>query len=169
MQLTILTCGLVYAVTNFWLCTISDHFRVIRFASLVNFTVCAICCNLDSKITPSTEDFQALTDWDGLYYGVEDKADWKSSWLLELQDKSSQVVNQLSPTMLHENNMIAKTIPDFAFALIKAIPTIITIDCRNSNKKQYSSSEAKIVFTGWIFLKQLKYKKETFFIEKGVA
>ena len=28
------------------------------FANLVNFTVCAICCNLDSQITPSTEDFQ---------------------------------------------------------------------------------------------------------------
>ena len=54
----ILTCGLVYAVTNFWLCAISDLFRVIIFASLVNFTVCAICCNLDSQITPSTEDFK---------------------------------------------------------------------------------------------------------------
>ena len=38
---------LVYAVTNFSLCTISDLFRVIIFVSLVNFTVCAICCNLD--------------------------------------------------------------------------------------------------------------------------
>ena len=54
-------CGLVYAVTNFWLCAISSLFRVIIFASLVNFTVCAICCNLDSQITPSTEDFQAST------------------------------------------------------------------------------------------------------------
>ena len=62
LQLTILTCGLVYAVTNFWLCAISDLFRVIIFASLVNFTVCAICCNLDSQITPSTEDFQASTN-----------------------------------------------------------------------------------------------------------
>ena len=59
LQLTILTCGLVYAVTNFWLCAISDLFRVIIHASLVNFTMCAICCNLDSQMTPSTEDFQA--------------------------------------------------------------------------------------------------------------
>ena len=59
LKLTILTCGLVYAVTNFWLCAISDLFGVILFASLVNFTVCAICCNLDSQVTPSTEDFQA--------------------------------------------------------------------------------------------------------------
>ena len=59
LKLTVLTCGLVYAVTNFWLCAISDHFRVIIFASLVNFTVCAICYNLDSQITPSTEDVQA--------------------------------------------------------------------------------------------------------------
>ena len=54
--------------------------------------------------------------------------------------------------------MIAKTIIDFAFALIKEMPIIITIACRSSNKKQYSSSEAKIVFTGGIFLKKLKYK-----------
>ena len=59
-----------------------------------------------------------------------------------------QVISQLSPSMPHENNMIAKTITDFAFALIKAIPIIITTACRSSNKKQYSSSGAKIVFTG---------------------
>ena len=41
--------------------------------------------------------------------------------LWELQAKASQVINQLSPSMPHENNMIAKTITDFAFALIKAI------------------------------------------------
>ena len=35
-----------------------------------HFTVCAICCNLDSRITPSTEDFQASTNRDGLYHGV---------------------------------------------------------------------------------------------------
>ena len=57
----IATCGLVYVVTNFWLCAISDLFRVIIFASLLNFTVCVICCNLDSQITPTTEDLQALT------------------------------------------------------------------------------------------------------------
>ena len=39
-----------------------DLFRVIIFASLVNFTVCAICCNLDSQIIPSTEEFQTLTN-----------------------------------------------------------------------------------------------------------
>ena len=73
MQLTILTCGLVYAVTNFWLCALSDFFRVIIFACLVNFAVCAIYCNLDSQITPLTEDFQASTNWDGLPRGIEDK------------------------------------------------------------------------------------------------
>ena len=62
LKLTTLTCGLVYAVANIWLCAISDLFRVIIFASLVNFTVCAICCNLDSQITPSTKDFQASTN-----------------------------------------------------------------------------------------------------------
>ena len=41
---------------------INNLFRVIIFASIVNFTVCAICCNLDSQITPSTEDFQASTN-----------------------------------------------------------------------------------------------------------
>ena len=70
----ILTCGLVYAVTSFWLCTISDLFRVIIFASLINFTVCAICCNLDSQITPTTEDLQASTNLNGLPRGIEDKA-----------------------------------------------------------------------------------------------
>ena len=45
--------------TNFWLRTINDLFRVIIFANLVDFTVCAICCNLDSQITPTTEDLQA--------------------------------------------------------------------------------------------------------------
>ena len=79
MKLTVLTCGLVHAVTNFLLYAISDLFTVIIFASLVNFTVCAIFCNLDSQITPSTEDFQASTNWDGLPYGVWDKADRKSS------------------------------------------------------------------------------------------
>ena len=62
LKLAILTCGLVYAATSFWLCAISDLFRVTIFANLVNFTVCAICCNLDSQITPSTEDFQASTN-----------------------------------------------------------------------------------------------------------
>ena len=70
----ILTCGLVYDITNFWLCTINYLFRVIIFASLVNFTVCAVCCNLDSQITPTTEDLQASTNLDGLPRGIEDKA-----------------------------------------------------------------------------------------------
>ena len=127
----------------------------------ISGSVCAICCNLDSQMTPSTEDFQASTNRNGLYHGVEDKADCKSSKLLELPDKASQVISQLSPSMPHENNMIAKTITDFAFALIKAIPIIIMIACRGSNNKQYSSSWAKVVFTRRIFLKQLKYKQET--------
>ena len=70
----ILTCGIVYAIINFCLCTINDLFRVIIFASLVNFTVCAICCNLDSQITPTTEDLQASINLDGLPRGIEDKA-----------------------------------------------------------------------------------------------
>ena len=73
-ELTILTCGLVYAITNFWLCTINDLFRVIISTSLVNITVCAICCNLDSQITPSTEDLQASTNLDGVPRSIEDKA-----------------------------------------------------------------------------------------------
>ena len=60
--------------------------------------------------------------------------------------KTKQVISQLSPSMPHENNMIAKTITDFAFALIKAVPITITIACRSSNKKQYSSSGAKVAF-----------------------
>ena len=47
---------------------------MIIFARFVNFTVCAICCNLDSQITPTTEDLQAPTHWDGLPRGIEDKA-----------------------------------------------------------------------------------------------
>ena len=62
LKLMILTRGLVYAITDFWLCAISDLFRVVIFASLINFTVCAICCNLDSQVTPSAEDFQASTN-----------------------------------------------------------------------------------------------------------
>ena len=53
---------------------ISNLFRVIIFVSLVNFTVCVICRNLDSQITPTTEDLQAPTHWDGLPSGTEDKA-----------------------------------------------------------------------------------------------
>ena len=64
----------MYAIYNFWLCTINDLFRVIIFASLVSFTACAICCNLDSQITPTTEDLQASTNLDGLPRGIEDKA-----------------------------------------------------------------------------------------------
>ena len=64
----------MYAVTNFWLCTINNLFRVIISASLVNFTVCAICCNLDSQIKPTTEDLQASTNLNGLPRGIEDKA-----------------------------------------------------------------------------------------------
>ena len=70
----ILSCGLVYAIANFWLCTINDLFGVIIFASLVNFSVCAICCNLDSQITPTTEDLHPSTNSDGLPCGIEDKA-----------------------------------------------------------------------------------------------
>ena len=36
--------------------------------------VCAICCDLDSQITPTTEDLQASTKSDGLPRGIEDKA-----------------------------------------------------------------------------------------------
>ena len=64
----------MYSVTNFWLCTINDLFRVIIFASFVNFSVFIICCNLDSQITPTTEDLQASTKVDGLPRGIEDKA-----------------------------------------------------------------------------------------------
>ena len=59
---------------HFWLRTINDLLGVIIFASLVNFTVCAICCNLDSQITPSTEDLQAPTNLDGLPHSIENKA-----------------------------------------------------------------------------------------------
>ena len=137
----------MYAVTNFWLYAISDLFRVILFASLLNFTVCAIFCNLDSQITPSTEDFQSSTNRDGLMVS-ETKLIVNHHSFGSYKKKASQVINQLSPSMPHENNMIEKTITDFAFALIKAIPIIITIACRSSNKNQYSSSGAKIVFTG---------------------
>ena len=36
--------------------------------------VCAICCNLDSQITPTTEDLQASTSLGGLPRDIEDKA-----------------------------------------------------------------------------------------------
>ena len=52
----------------------NDLFRVITSASLINFTVCAICCNLDSQITPMTEDLQASTNLDGVPRDIEDKA-----------------------------------------------------------------------------------------------
>ena len=38
-----------------------DLFRVIILASLLNLAVYAICCNLDSQITSTTEDVQAPT------------------------------------------------------------------------------------------------------------
>ena len=60
----------MYVVTNFWLCTINDLFRVIIFTSLVNLTV---CCNLDSQITPTIEDLQAATKLNGLPHGIEGK------------------------------------------------------------------------------------------------
>ena len=69
-----------------------------------------------------------------MYHDVEDKADCKSLWLWELQHKASQVISQLSPSIPHENNMIANAMTDFAFALIKTIPIIITIACWSSNK-----------------------------------
>ena len=54
--------------------TINDLVRVLIFASLVNFTLCAICCNFDSQITPTTEDLQASMNLDGLPRGTEYKA-----------------------------------------------------------------------------------------------
>ena len=48
--------------------------------------------------------------------------------LWQLQDKASQVINQLSPSVPHEYNMIAETITDFAFALIKAISIVFYYD-----------------------------------------
>ena len=66
-----------------WSCVCCDQFLALynkrspqsnHFASIVNFTVCAVCCNLDSQITPTTEDLQASTKLDGLPRGVEDKA-----------------------------------------------------------------------------------------------
>ena len=68
------SCVYCYCYQFLALFTISDLFRVITFASVINFTVCAICCNFDSQITPTTEDFQASTNLDGLPRGIEDKA-----------------------------------------------------------------------------------------------
>ena len=83
----------MYAITKFWLCTINDLFRVIIFASLINFTVCAICCNLDSQITPTKEDFQASTNLDGLPPGIEDKAVVNHCGFGSYKTKASQVIN----------------------------------------------------------------------------
>ena len=67
--------------------------------------------------------------------------------------------------------MIAKTITDFAFALIETVPIIITIACKSSNKKQYSSLGDKILLSllAEYFWNSSDTKKETSFVEKGVA
>ena len=72
--------------------------------------------------------------------------------------------------MPHENNMIAKTIKDFAFALIKAIPIIITTACRSSNKKTTSILKGQNSLY-WLNISETAeiQKKETSFVEKGVA
>ena len=63
LQPAIVTCGLVCAIiiTTFWSCTITHCLRVIISASAVCFSVYAICCNPDSQITPSSEDFETST------------------------------------------------------------------------------------------------------------
>ena len=134
-----------------------------HICKFVKFAVCAICCNLDSQITPSgLKTFKLQQTEMACIMVSKTKLILNHHELWQLQNKASQVITQLSPSMSHQNNMIAKTITDFAFALIETIPIIITITCRSSNKKQCSSSRAKIVFTVWIFLKQLKYKKGNF-------
>ena len=132
----------MYAVTNFWLCAVSDLFRVIIFASLVNFTVCAICCNLDSRSHLRLKTFKLQqTEMACLIVSETKLIIYHHSFG---SYKTKQVNSQLSPSVPHENSMITKTITDFAFALIRAI----MIACKSSNKKQYPSSGAKIVFTG---------------------
>ena len=105
-----------------------------------------------------------------IMHGIEDKTDCKSLQLWELQDKPSQVINQLSPSMPHENIMIAKTITDLAFALIKAIPIIITIACRSSNKKTIFILRGQNSLY-WLNISEASQirKQETSFVEKGVA
>ena len=49
--------------------------------------------------------------------------------------------------MPQESCMIAKTITDFTFAFIEAIPITVMVACINSNGKQYSSSGATVGFT----------------------
>ena len=103
----------------------------------------AICCNLDSQITPSTEDFKLQQTEMACLMVSETKLIVNHHYLWKLQDKASQVINQLSPSMPHENNMIAKTMTDFDFALIKAIPNIITVDCRSSNNNNIHPQGSK--------------------------
>ena len=46
-----------------------------------------------------------------------------------------------------ESCMILKTITDFTFAFIEAIPIVIRIACINSNEKQYPSSGTTVYST----------------------
>ena len=119
----------MYAVTNFWLRAISDLFRVIIFASLVNSTVCVILIHrshlrLKTFKLQQTEMACIMVSKTGLIVNRHSFGSYKTK----------EVISQLSPSVPHENNIIAKTITDFAFALIKAMPIIITIACRSSNK-----------------------------------
>ena len=68
--------------------------------------------------------------------------------------------------MPQENCTTAKTITDFTFALIKAIPIIIMIACINSSEKQYSSPGVTVGFTSGIFLETAPIKKENFSLLK---
>ena len=65
--------------SHMWSCVCSYQFMALcdkrslqsnHICKFGNFTVCPICCNLDSQITPSTEDFQASTNYDGLPHRV---------------------------------------------------------------------------------------------------
>ena len=86
--------------SHLWSCV----FRVIIFANLVSFTLCAICCNLDSQITPATEDLQAPIHWHGLPRGIEDKAIVNHRGF---ESYNTKQVNLPSPSMPQESCMIA--------------------------------------------------------------
>ena len=142
---------------------ISRLLTLITSPSVFVFPVCAICCNLDSQITPSTEDLQASTNWDGLPHVVEVVNHLSFGSYKTKQVKSSINQSKSNHQLTQESCMIAKTTPDFTFAFLEAIPIIVMIACINSNKKHYSSSETTVGFTSWLaeyFWKQLQYKKE---------
>ena len=136
---------------------ISRLLTLIIFPSVVYFPCCVICCNLDSQITPSAEDLQSSTNCLTML---------KTKLIVNHPSFGSYKTKEVksSPSIPLESCLIAKTITDFTFAFIEALPIIIALSAIKNNIHLHGPQQALLPECLW---KQFPIQKGIFFLLKN--